>query len=73
MDPSLANAPATLSEPQLERLRRRVCTVADQLSDEQILMLADSLHETLRSRRQLRARLSERVEQRLGVDRQYSL
>jgi hypothetical protein len=55
-----------LSEAQLEKLRRRVCTVADQLSDEQILMLADSLHETLRTRRRLRARVHQRLEERLG-------
>lgn len=55
-----------LSESQLEKLRRRVCTVADQLSDEQILMLADSLHETLRTRRRLRARVHQWVEERLG-------
>ncbi len=58
----------TLSQGQLEKLRRRVCAVADQLSDEQILFLADSLHETLRTRRRLRARVHLRVEERLGVD-----
>ena len=58
----------TLSEGQLEKLRRRVCTVADQLSDEQILLLADSLHETLRTRRRLRSRVHLGVEERLGVD-----
>lgn len=61
MDPSLAYAPTPLSDGQLEKLRRRVCAVADQLSDEQILMLADSLHETLRSRRRLRARVRQRL------------
>lgn len=62
MDPSLAYAPTPLSDGQLTKLRRRVCAVADQLSDEQILLLADSLHETLRSRRRLRARIDRRVE-----------
>lgn len=58
--------PVELSESQLDKLRRRVCTVAEQLSDAQILLLADSLHETLRSRRRLRARVHLRVEERLG-------
>lgn len=60
--------PVALSESQLDKLRRRVCTVAEQLSDAQILLLADSLHETLRSRRRLRARVHLRVEERLGQD-----
>jgi hypothetical protein len=66
MDPRLAYAPKPLSDGQLEKLRRRVCAVADQLSDAQILMLADSLHETLRSRRRLRSRLQRRLEDRLA-------
>ena len=60
--------PVELSESQLDKLRRRVCTVAEQLSDAQILLLADSLHETLRSRRRLRARVHLRVEERLGQE-----
>lgn len=58
--------PTRLSPSQLEKLRRRVCTVAEQLSDAQILLLADALHETLRTRRRLRARVHLRVEERLG-------
>jgi hypothetical protein len=63
MDPSPTYVPNPLSDGQMEKLRRRVCAVADQLSDAQILMLADSLHETLRSRRRLRARVGQRLEE----------
>lgn len=68
MGHSLPFVPSRLSQSQLDKLRRRVCAVADQLSDEQILQLADSLHETLRTRRRLRARIHLRVEDRLAQD-----
>lgn len=68
MDQPLNCEPPRLSESQLENLRRRVCVVADQLPDEQILELADSLHEALRTRRRLRARVHQRVEERLTPD-----
>jgi hypothetical protein len=63
---SLEYAPPRLSEDQLESLISRVCGAADQMADEQILALADSLHETLRTRRLLRGRLHQRLEDRLS-------
>ncbi|CAN5244541.1 hypothetical protein BH09PSE1_BH09PSE1_30390 [soil metagenome] len=65
MGQSLNYAPPRLSESQLEILRRRVCDAADRMADEQILGLADSLHDTLRARRQMRGRVHQRVEDRL--------
>ncbi|CAN5389497.1 hypothetical protein BH10PSE2_BH10PSE2_29490 [soil metagenome] len=54
-----------LTAGQLNRLRAQICSAADQMSDEQILELADSLHDALRDRRALRDRVHQRVEQRL--------
>lgn len=68
MGQSLNYDPPRLSETQLDALRRRVCEVADQMADEQILCLADSLHDTLRARRQMRGRIHQRVEDRLGCE-----
>ncbi|CAN5298903.1 hypothetical protein BH10PSE1_BH10PSE1_28690 [soil metagenome] len=65
MGQSVTYAPPRLSEGQLATLRRSVCDVADQMADEQILCLADSLHDTLRARRQMRGRVHQRVEHRL--------
>ena len=66
MGQSLAYDPPRLSESELDFLRRKVCAAADQMDDEQILHLADSLHDILRERRQLRGRVHRRVEERLG-------
>jgi len=50
---------------QLEKLGRSLCEAADRLTDDQILDLADRLHDTLRARRQVRGRMSQRTDQRL--------
>ena len=50
---------------QLEAIRQQLLDVADRLSDEQILCLADSLHDQLRSRRLVRAHAAERLERRM--------
>ena len=57
--------PPRLSEDRLEALCRQVCDAAEFMSDDQILCLADSLHDTLRDRRQRRGRVHQRMEQRL--------
>ena len=54
-----------LSESQLEALCRRMCDAADHMADEQILRLADALHDALRARRQLRRRFHRHIETRV--------
>lgn len=54
-----------LSDTQLEVLRRRLCDASERMSDEQVLCLADALHDTLRTRRGLRTRVHDRLEHRL--------
>lgn len=46
------------------RAREKLAALADRLDDEQVLDLADSLHELLRQRRRLRARVTERLERK---------
>jgi len=50
---------------QLEAIRQQLSDVTDRLSDEQILCLADSLHDQLRTRRLVRAHAAERLERRM--------
>ncbi len=59
-------APSCVDAPQLETIRQRLADVTDRLTDEQILCLADSLHDQLRSRRLVRAHAAERLERRMG-------
>ena len=65
MGQSMTYDPPKLSEAQLETLQTRLNDAADRMSDDQILCLADSLHDALRSRRQLRRRFLEHLEVRL--------
>ena len=59
-------APATsLDEDDFDTLRDVVNDAADRLGDAQILELADDLHEVLRSRRRLRGRVHDRIDNRL--------
>lgn len=60
-----ALAPRRLADPQFEALCRRVEEAAELMTDDQILCLADVLHEALRIRRKLRHEIQERVERRL--------
>ena len=54
-----------LSEAHLEVLRRKLSDAAERMSDDQILCLADSLHDTLRTRRSMRSRVHDRLEHRI--------
>ncbi|RZJ41163.1 MAG: hypothetical protein EON87_16685 [Brevundimonas sp.] len=58
-------APTCVSALQLEAIRQQLSDVTDRLSDEQILCLADSLHDQLRARRLVRIHASERMERRM--------
>ncbi len=62
---SLSYYPPRLSETQLEQLCRQVREAADYMADEQILCLADHLHDALRTRRQLRGKVHHRIDDRL--------
>ncbi len=65
MGQSFAYAAPKLSQQGLDALCHELLDAAEFMADEQILCVADALHETLRSRRRLRCRIHQRVEQRL--------
>lgn len=54
----------TISEDTFDRLTATLDDAAAALSDEQVLLLADRLHEELRRRRDLRGRHRVRMEHR---------
>jgi hypothetical protein len=56
--------PRRLSEDQVDSVRRSICDLAEGLTDDQVLCLADGLHDMLRTRRELRHRQHERFERR---------
>lgn len=60
----LTACPRRLSRIQIDELSRAVVEAADQMTDDDILDLADQLHDALRKRRRLRGRSQERMEQR---------
>ncbi len=60
--------PARLSQAALDALCDQMIEAAEIMSDDQILCVADALHDTLRTRRQLRARVHQRVEERLCAE-----
>ena len=66
MGQTLAYSPPKLSEASLDALCHQLLDAAEVMSDEQILCVADALHDTLRDRRQLRCRVHQRVEERLS-------
>lgn len=68
MGQSLAYASPKLSQHALDALCRELLDAAEFLADEQILCVADVLHDTLRRRRQLRCRVHQRVEERLCAE-----
>lgn len=53
---------ARLSDEAYERLRTKVVFATDRLSDDQLLAMADMLHEGLRTRSRHRSHLSDRVQ-----------
>lgn len=61
----LAYSPPKLSQQALDALSHDLLDAAEFMSDEQILCIADALHDTLRSRKELRCRVHQRVEERL--------
>ena len=65
MGQSFAYRPPKLSQPALDALRQEILDAAEFMADDQILCVADALHETLRNRRRLRSRSHQRVEARL--------
>lgn len=65
MGQSFAYAPPKLSQTTLDALCHELLDAAEFMADEQILCVADALHETLRNRRALRCKIHQRVEERL--------
>jgi hypothetical protein len=65
MQQSLTYHPPRLSQTQLDLLCRQVCDAAEYMADEQILCLADHLHDALRTRRQMRGKAHHRLEERI--------
>ena len=61
----LAYTPPKLSQHALDALCQELLDAAEFMADEQILCVADALHDTLRHRKQLRSRIHQRVEERL--------
>lgn len=66
MGQPVACAPPKLGQHTLDALRHELLDVAELMADDQILHIADALHDTLRKRRQLRCRTHQQVEDRLG-------
>jgi hypothetical protein len=65
---SLNYHPPRLSQTQLDLLCKQVSEAAEYMADEQVLWLADHLHDALRTRRQLRGKVHHRLEERLCHD-----
>ena len=65
MGQSFACTPPKLSQKALDALSHELLDAAEFMADEQILCLADALHDTLRHRKQLRCKVHQRVEERL--------
>ena len=60
-----ACAPPKLSQHALDALQHELLYAAEFMADNQILCVADALHDTLRNRRRLRRKIHDRVEERL--------
>ena len=60
-----ALTPPKLSQAALDALCKQVLEAAEYMADDQVLCVADALHDTLRLRRQMRGRVHQRVEERL--------
>ena len=65
MSRSLNYFPPKLSQPALDALCQQLLDAAEFMADEQILCVADALHDTLRRRKQMRCKVHQRVEERL--------
>ena len=60
-------ASAAPDDAQIARLTDRLMDLSERMTDEQILDVADALHDCLRQRRRLRGRSHRRVEGRLNL------
>ena len=60
-----ALTPPKLSQAALDALCKQVLEAAEYMADDQVLCVADALHDSLRLRRQMRGRVHQRVEERL--------
>lgn len=58
-------APAAPSDDQVARLTNRLMDLSERMTDDQILAVADALHDRLRERRELRGRSHRRLDDRL--------
>ena len=65
MGQSIPFSSPKLSQPALDAVCDQLLEAAEYMADDQILCVADALHETLRERRQMRRRVHQRVEERL--------
>lgn len=65
MGQTLNYTPPRLSQQALDALCHQLLDAAEFMADEQILCVADALHDTLRHRKQLRCKIHQRVEERL--------
>ncbi len=65
MGQSFAYEPPKLSQQALDALCHELLDASEFMSDDQILCVADALHETLRRRKHLRSKVHQRVEERL--------
>lgn len=54
-----------LDDEQFRKVSEKIAALAERLDDDQVLCLADNLHDLLRQRRLLRARLHERLDQKI--------
>jgi len=55
MGQSMPYAQAVLSDDQVEQLRRRMVEAADRMTGDQLLVIADTLHDVIRRKRWPRA------------------
>lgn len=65
MGQSAPYSPAAPSDDQIARLTERLIDLSERMTDDQILGVADALHERLRERRELRGRSHRRMDERL--------
>lgn len=60
-----AYPPAAPSHAQIARLTQRLLDLSERMTDDQVLGVADALHDRLRERRDLRGRSHRRMDERL--------
>lgn len=65
MGQSAPYTPAAPSDEQIARLTERLIDLSERMTNDQILEVADALHDRLRERRDLRGRSHRRMDERL--------